>query len=314
LKTETLKKDIIEMIKSYEKIIIHRHVRPDLDAYGSQCGLGEILKASFPEKKIYMVGTPALALNYLHELDEIEDEEWNGALAIVTDTANQERIDDNRYVKAEKLIKIDHHPNHDAYGDICWVNVEASATSEMIFELFEAGKNMGFICSPEAARLLYGGIAGDTGHFLYPSTSCDTFRIVSELVKYDFDRNQLHTEMYEEPMNMIKLQGYILENFETLENNVGNIFITNEIKEKFNVSSSDASRLVSILGNVKGIKAWAFFTEDKPIRVNLRSKGTIINTIAEKYNGGGHPLASGANVSSWDEAKLLLKDLVDACK
>lgn len=302
------------MIKQYEKIIIHRHVRPDLDAYGSQCGLGEILKFSFPEKKIYMVGAPASALHYLHELDEIEEEVWDGALAIVTDTANQERIDDNRYSKAEKLIKIDHHPNHDAYGDICWVNEHASATSEMIFELFEAGRDEGFICSPEAARLLYGGIAGDTGHFLYPSTSCETFRIVSELVKYDFDRNLFHTEMYEEPMNMIKLQGYILENFEMLENRVGKIFITKEIKERFNVSSSDASRLVSILGNVKGIKAWAFFTEDKPIRVNLRSKRTIINTIAEKYNGGGHPLASGANVSSWEEAELLLKDLIEACQ
>lgn len=314
MKVETLKKEIIEMIKQYDKIIIHRHVRPDLDAYGSQCGLGEILKASFPKKKILMVGTPASALNYLHELDNLEDNAWNGALAIVTDTANQERIDDNRYEKADKLIKIDHHPNNDPYGDICWVDTNASATSEMIFELLEAGMDVGLKCSPEAARLLYGGIAGDTGHFLYPSTTCKTFRIVSELVKYDFDRNGLHTEMYEEPMSMVKLQGYILENFKVLENNVGKIFITNEIKEKFGVTSSDASRLVSILGNVKGLKVWAFFTEDKPIRVNLRSKGTVINTIAEKYNGGGHPLASGANVSSWDEAELLLKDLIEACK
>ncbi|MDF2535212.1 MAG: bifunctional oligoribonuclease/PAP phosphatase NrnA [Bacillales bacterium] len=314
MKDETIKKEIIEMIHQFEKIIIHRHVRPDLDAYGSQCGLGEILKASFPNKKIYMVGRPAEALNYLHELDVLEDDVWNGALSIITDTANQERIDDNRYLKAEKCIKIDHHPNHDAYGDICWVDLNASATSEMIYELFEAGLHMGLKCSPKAARLLYAGIAGDTGHFLYQSTSSKTLQIVSELVKYDFDRNRLHSDMYEEPMNILKLQGYILENFEMLENNVGKIFITNEIKERFHVTSADASRLVSVLGNVRGIRVWAFFTEDTPIRVNLRSKGPIINGIAERYNGGGHPMASGANVASWEEAELLIKDLIEVCK
>lgn len=45
-----MKQQILNEIKAFDTIIIHRHVRPDPDAYGSQCGLAELLKESFPEK------------------------------------------------------------------------------------------------------------------------------------------------------------------------------------------------------------------------------------------------------------------------
>ncbi len=70
-------------------------------------------------------------------MDTISDEVYEGALVIVCDTANQPRIDDERH-SWEKIIKIDHHPNVDAYGDIVGLIPDASSTSEMIYELFEA--------------------------------------------------------------------------------------------------------------------------------------------------------------------------------
>ena len=74
-----MKEKILQSIKQYETIIIHRHVRPDPDAYGSQGGLAEILKASFPEKSIYTVGKEDETLNYLRRLDVITDDTYNGA-------------------------------------------------------------------------------------------------------------------------------------------------------------------------------------------------------------------------------------------
>ena len=56
--------------------------------------------------------------NFLRRLDEIPDETIQGALVIVCDTANEARIDDQRYHNGRKLIKIDHHPNEDPYGDL----------------------------------------------------------------------------------------------------------------------------------------------------------------------------------------------------
>lgn len=101
--------EILKVIQQFETIIIHRHVRPDPDAYGSQGGLAEILKASFPQKNVYTVGREEESLNFLRRLDQIDDHVYKNALVIVCDTANQERICDGRYRLGKKLIKIDHH-------------------------------------------------------------------------------------------------------------------------------------------------------------------------------------------------------------
>jgi bifunctional oligoribonuclease and PAP phosphatase NrnA len=309
-----MKEQILETIHQYQTIIVHRHVRPDPDAYGSQCGLVEILKSSFPEKNVFAVGKEEPSLHYLKRLDEIGDETFQGALIIVCDTANQERICDSRYQLGEKLIKIDHHPNEDAYGDLLWVDTNASSVSEMIYEFYLFGKEKGLKMTDEAARLLYAGIVGDTGRFLFPSTTEKTFLFAGELIHYEFSRTELFDKMYELDTNVVKLNGYIMQNFEMRPTGVARVDLTKEILSRFEVVPSEASLLVGTLGNVKGIKAWVFFIEeDDQIRVRLRSKGPVINGIAKNYHGGGHPLAAGASIYHWDEADNVMKELDEVC-
>ncbi|WP_436373218.1 DHH family phosphoesterase [Cytobacillus sp. BC1816] len=310
-----MKQKILDEIKKYETIIIHRHVRPDPDAYGSQGGLAEILKASFPEKSIFTVGKEEETLHYMRRLDEISDDTYNGALVIVCDTANAERICDDRYGTGNKLIKIDHHPNMDPYGDMMWVDTDASSTSEMIYEFYLFGKDQGLKMSDEAARLLFAGIVGDTGRFLYPSTTEKTFAYAGELIHYNFSRPELFDKMYELDANIVKLKGYVLQNFEMRDSGAAVMILKKELLEEFQAVPSKASLLVSILGDVKGIKAWVFFIEESDqIRVRFRSKGPIINEVARKYNGGGHPLAAGASIYSWKEMESVVRDLEDVCK
>jgi bifunctional oligoribonuclease and PAP phosphatase NrnA len=310
-----LKQEILDTIKRYETIILHRHVRPDPDAYGSQGGLAEILQISFPDKKIYAVGKPEPSLEFLRTLDDIPDETYKGALVIVCDTANQERICDSRYRLGDKLIKIDHHPNEDPYGDLLWVDTTASSVSEMIYEFYLYGREKGLKMNDEAARLIFGGIVGDTGRFLYPSTTQRTFDYAGELIRYSFDRNELYDQLYELESNVVKLQGYILQNYQLLGHGAVVVTIKKELMQEYNLIPSEASMLVSSLGNIKGIKAWCFFIEEEDqIRVRLRSKGPVINQIAMRYNGGGHPLAAGASVYSWEEAEKVTEDLVALCK
>lgn len=309
-----MKAEILDLIKQYERIIIHRHVRPDPDAIGSQGGLAEIIKASFPEKEVYVVGETYDSLLFLNEMDQIPDEYYEGALVIVCDTANQERISDNRYTFGEKLVKIDHHPNHDQYGDLLWVDTTSSSTSELIYEFYLSGKDNGLRMNEKAARLLFAGIVGDTGRFLFPSTNIKTFRYAADLLEYKFNPTELYDQLYNAKLNVVHLQGYILQNFKHLESGVAHISLTKEILEQFNVTPADASQLVSCLGNIENVLAWVFFVEEKKdIRVRLRSRGPIVNTIAQKYNGGGHPLASGATIYSWEETASIIKDLEEAC-
>lgn len=306
-----MKRQIIDTIEGYNKIIIHRHVRPDPDAYGSQIGLKELISFNYPHKKVLATGYHENTLDFLASPDIVTDEDFKDALIIITDTANTERIDDERYKHGKKLIKIDHHPNDDAYGDLLWVDTNSSSTSEMICELFDEAKEYKhWKMNASIARLLFAGIVGDTGRFMFQSTTLQTMTYAGELLSYGFDRTELFNGMYEVDRNLLHLKGYVYENFSMDENGVGFVKLTSEILKKYNVAESEASLLVGSLADVRGMKCWVFFIEDiKEIRVRLRSKGPIINEIAKKYGGGGHPLASGASVKTWEEADLVIADL-----
>lgn len=310
-----MKTAIIKAIEKYDTIIIHRHIRPDEDAYGSQMGLGALIESNYPNKKVFRTGQHDKMLNYLGHPDTVSDDLYEGALVIVTDTANQERVDDQRYLQGDMLIKIDHHPNDDAYGDLTWVNTDASSCSEMIFSLFEEGeKSFNWQLNQSAARFLFAGIVGDTGRFIYPSATEETFKTVSRLVQFKFDRTSLYDGMYELSEELIKLQGYIYQNFKMDEHGAAFVKLPLETLRKFGVTANETSALVSSLGQVKGILAWAIFVEEESqIRVRIRSKGMVINTLAKKYRGGGHPYASGATIYEWAESDALIAELKEIC-
>ncbi|WNF36044.1 bifunctional oligoribonuclease/PAP phosphatase NrnA [Bacillaceae bacterium IKA-2] len=311
-----MKVKIIETVESYTKIIIHRHVRPDPDALGSQAGLAHLIKNHYPEKEVYLVGDEEISLNFISEMDEISDQTFQDALIIICDTANTERISDERFSKGAKIIKIDHHPNEDPYGDLLWIDTDASSVSEMIYELFETWRDIkGMEMTAAAARCIFTGIVGDTGRFRYPNTSERTFRYVGEVVTQPFSPIEIYEKLEKKSLNDARLEGYILNQFHFSDVGVGSIRLPNEILEKYQVTTSDASRLVNTFANVEGLKAWVFFVEepDKLIRVRLRSKGPKINGLAQKFNGGGHPLAAGASVHSWDEADKVLEQLKEIC-
>lgn len=310
-----MKKQILDTIEAYDTIVIHRHIRPDPDAIGSQGGLAEILRTSYPEKNIHVVGSEEPSLSFLNKMEDIQDAAYDGALVIVCDTANAPRISDERYSKGDKLVKIDHHPNEDPYGDLIWVDTSASSVSEMIYEFYEYGKDRGLILTDRAAFLLYAGIVGDTGRFLFDNTTEKTFRVAADLRKYDFPITTLYTELDKIKLNVIRLQGHVLQSFEMRSSGAAQIRLDSGILEKFKATASEGSQLVNAISNVEGIKAWVFFIEEPDeIRVRLRSKGPVINGLAKKYGGGGHPMASGASIYTWEEAEALVKDLDEMCR
>lgn len=150
------------------------------------------MKTNFPDKKVLATGINEPTLSWIAEMDEVADQDYEGALVIVTDTANTPRIDDDRYSKGDFLIKIDHHPNDDAYGDLLLVDTTASSASEIVTDW---ALTVGLALSDAAARVLYNGIVGDTGRFLFPSTTAKTLHIAAKLREYDFDFSAMARRM-----------------------------------------------------------------------------------------------------------------------
>ena len=300
--------DILEKIQAYDTIIIHRHQNPDPDAIGSQVGLRDLLRAHFPQKRVLATGYDEPTLTWLAEMDDVKDEDYEGALVIVCDTANTPRIDDKRYTTGDFLIKIDHHPNDDAYGDLLWVDTESSSTSELI-TLF--AKELDLELPVSAARLLYAGIVGDTGRFLYPATSTRTFEIAATLRSIPFDFTSLARQMDTINLKTAKLQGYVYDHLEIDEHGAARVTLTQELLKKFDLRDSETAAIVGAPGRIDTVSVWAIFVEqaDGHFRVRMRSKRKVINEIAKRHNGGGHPLASGANSYSLEENDQIYKEL-----
>ncbi|EMW6210708.1 bifunctional oligoribonuclease/PAP phosphatase NrnA [Enterococcus faecalis] len=308
-------KEIMAAIKQYETIIIHRHQRPDPDAIGSQVGLAELLRASFPEKNIYQVGGPVEGLEFLAEMDVITDDVYRGALVIVTDTANTPRISDARFSLGDQLIKIDHHPNDEPYGDLVWVNTNASSCSEIIVDFWQQHLAE-LTMTDNAARLLYAGIVGDTGRFLYPSTSAHTLAVAAQLRTFNFNAADLNRELDQMPLKVAKLAGYIYQNLEIDANGAARVVLPQSILNSYDIVDSETVAIVSMPGKIEDVLSWAIFVEQPEgyYRVRLRSKGPIINTIAKKHHGGGHPLASGANARDTAEIEVIYQEIQAACQ
>lgn len=306
----TIRQEILAEIKAYETIIVHRHQRPDPDALGSQGGLVEMIKASFPEKRVLKAGGPIDDLGYMTEMDQVADEDFKGALVIVTDTANAPRISDERYDLGDKLIKIDHHPNDEPYGDLSWVNTNASSCSEMIADFYEEFKGE-LTLTDEGARLLYGGIVGDTGRFMYPATTSHTFEVAAMLTGFDFDMSRLNRYINDTTLNVAKLSGYVLQQMELDENGAGMVLLPYSILQEYGVTDAETAALIPLPGQVDSVIAWGIFVEQPEgyYRVRLRSKGPSINGLAKEHNGGGHPLASGANARDLTEVAEMYQEI-----
>lgn len=304
--------EIYNKIKESSKIIIHRHERPDPDAYGSQGALGEIIKYNFPDKEVLLVGKESPSLKFLFNTEVVEEKDYsNNTLVIITDTANFPRIDGKLFTRDNFLIKIDHHPPLDNYGNINLVDTESSSCSEMIYDFYKyLHEKYNFKLTDKAAELIYAGIVGDTGRFLFPNTKPKTLKVAAELLDYNFDMPKLIDTMDIISEKMMRFRSFIFENYDVYHDHVAFLKVTKADMEKYEIDPGEVSSGVNLIRSLDGLKAWCFaIDEGNKIRVRLRSKGPFINGIAEKYSGGGHPLASGATVYSWEELDDLLDDL-----
>lgn len=305
---------IFKAIKKYDNIVIARHIGVDPDAMASQIGLRDTILNTFPNKKVYAVGSGSNKFHYLGKLDSYDGNGEN-TLLIVLDTPDKRRVDCSDVDSFAYKVKIDHHPFVEKFCDIEYINDKSSSTCELIMEMIYKTK---LKATKEVMEKLYLGLVSDTNRFMFNNTTHNTFSIVSKIVKdYKLSVFELHADLYLRPLNEVRLQGYIGQNMKVTENGVGYIKITDEILSKFGADVASGGNMINNFNYINEILVWLAITEDKKndlIKINIRSRGPVINTIAEKYNGGGHKLASGAKVMTMDEADSLIQDLDYACK
>lgn len=306
---------IYELIKEYDKIIIFPHRRPDGDAIGTSFGLKNIIETSFPEKSVHVTGESSSFTSFIGVPETLEDDAFKGALVIAVDTANKDRLGDQRYDLADKIIKIDHHVKVEDFGDIDYVDTGRPAAALIIMDLYEQHQPQ-LKMTKEGAKALYFGILTDTGRFKYEGVDGDTFRSVALLFDVGLEKKEIHQHLDQKTEELTRFKGYLLQHYKKTKNGVVYFKIKKRHLRKFKVTLGEASSLVNEMGVFEDYPIWLLFAEYEEgiVRCRMRSKGPAINELANKYDGGGHKFASGASLGTWKRTNLLIKDADELAK
>ena len=308
---------ILEKINKYKKIIIHRHNNPDLDALGSQLGLQNAIKNTFPEKEVYVVGDMN-KFSFMGEMDIVSDEAYQDALVIICDVAVSHLISDHRYFLAKEIVVIDHHRNGvflDYDDKICevpfytYINPNYIACAEIVAMMI---KEWNFKLDSFGATRLYGGIVTDSGRFQYGTNLSHAFLISSFLMDCGADAQFIYKNLYVETLGARKMKNYFQSKMQLTEHNVAYMVNDKDVFEKFDVDTFTVSRgMVNLMAGIEKVNIWCNFTYDVAsgkVFGEFRSRDIVIVDIAKKYGGGGHECACGATIDNFEVAMEMLKE------
>ncbi len=315
MKTAVAKK-IYKKIKQYNTIVIARHISPDPDAVASQIALRDAIKLTFPKKQVYAVGVSVSKFRYYGNLDKIDESvNLKEALLIALDVPNLARVDGVNLDDFKEKMKIDHHPTEDTFGECDYVDDTSSSTCQIIIDFL---LTTGMKIDQKIAENLYLGVVSDSDRFLITYTSAETFYLVAKLIeKTKIDFTNLYHFLYERPYEEIRFHGYLSENFTITENGFGYIIIDKDKLKEYNVDPATPSNMINDFSNIKNVYVWTFVTYDEKNeiwKVNIRSKGPVINDTASLFGGGGHKMASGIRLHNKDDIENVLKALDEVCR
>lgn len=287
--------------RSAGRVLLLGHAHPDGDQIGSLLGLGLALREAG--------WAPAMAgphpvpepLRFLPRSALFQH--WTAPrgpfdLVVVCDCPDPERTGgllEGARGPATQVANIDHHPDNKLYGTVNWVDVGASATGEMVYDLIRV---LGLPITPEIATNLFTAIHTDTGSFRYSNASAKAFQTAAELVARGASPALVAGRLYEARRpESVALLGRLLQRIEVSSDGrtAWLALPSGSAPEAF----LEAEDLVVYPRSIDGVKVGILLrgTGDGRVKVSLRGKGEVaVNAIAARFGGGGHPNAAGCTV------------------
>ena len=301
-------------LEEAQNICVFRHQNPDPDALGSQWGLITWLKETYPHKNIYAMGKHIGVKPELFEHpDDVEDSIIEDSLAIILDTSNAARVDDQRFVKAKHIVKIDHHPMPDHYAQLEIVHEDAASTCEIIAGLLKSFSHDA-VLSTKCAQYLYMGIISDTIKFSTTNVTPHTLKMAAYLAESHLELPRINEELFAYSLAEYKFINYIRAHAVIEDIGLVTVFLTLETLKTLELTPSQAKERINELGNVREFEIWGLFienTDDGTSKYNgsLRSRHVTINDIAAHFGGGGHKHAAAVKLVDETTSLQLLNEL-----
>lgn len=307
---------IAKFILESKKIGITYHVSPDGDAVGSVLALFNALKSL--NKDCYILSKDTLSdnLKFLKGSDEVTGEitepDDETDIVVVLDCGNLERVSANFKKFTGTIVNIDHHLSNDKYGDINYIDSNAAATAEIVFELLNLmGINFDEANSviKDIGTCMYTSIVTDTGGYRHSNVTERTHKISATLKKIGVDNTFIYQSLFDnKDFIRIKLIGKALSNMQLILNGkVALLELDKAFTEDLGIDIGDTSDIISYGLQIKGVEVTLLLKEvEDGVKASLRAKSYVdVRKIAEVFGGGGHIRASGIKIKnmSMEEAK-----------
>src|SRR5687767_8469629 len=323
-------RQIIDTLAQCRKVLVTTHVRPDGDALGSTAAMVMGLKRKGIEAQVLLLSHLPRKYSFVYLENDIPfidvERGWPASFSLddydallVVDTGTWSQLPGFEQRLANwprpKLV-IDHHVTQQDWANIKLVVTEAAAAGEIVAELLEAWE---IEIDRPIATALFLAITSDTGWFQFSNTRPFTMHLAAELMEAGVDTDRMYQLLYQnERAERIALQTRALQSLEILENGrLAVMSVTREDFEKSKAAVPDTENLINLPLQIRTVEVSLLFTEPLdagPVRVSLRSKGTVdVAKFAEQFGGGGHARASGLKLDGrFDDVRTRVVDAARA--
>lgn len=294
-------RNVIELINMSGSVCVLGHISEDADSVASCMAAKTALEGLGKRCGLYLSAPVERRLEFM----EIDGEIFDGTvreydLCLCIDCADLSRLGDRRalFDAARHTAQIDHHGTNDGFAEANYIVAEASSAGELVYNVLHA---MGAEIDKKCAGYIFAAIASDTGSFKYSNVGADTMRICAQLLEKGIDNAYISRMLFDTTsVGLMHFNGYIMTRIETFSaGRLAMIAVSAEEFARFGVEEKDTGDIVNIARGTEGAELAVSVRETAGgVKISLRSNGKYrVDTIAARFGGGGHRMASGATVT-----------------
>ena len=296
--------DVVDAIHAGRSFLLAAHIGLDGDHLGSMLALGRALRNAGKTVCLYLPEDVPENYHFMPDLDlldaSIVEREYDTLITL--ECPDVQRLPKGIDIPAfqqrgVKVLNLDHHPDNEMYGDILWIEPDAGALGEMIFDILQALK---YPLDKEIATAIYTAVLTDTGSFQYSRVTPQTHLKLAELLRFGLPTDDISRMLFRDTRPpVVKLLGSVLSRVQVTEDGLlAYAELPLDELNQLDVSDSETRFFIDDIDRVKGPEVVAIFREmsDARVKVSLRSRKASINQVAAQFGGGGHPMAAGCVV------------------
>jgi len=304
-------------LRARDRFLLTAHEGPDGDALGSLLGMHQLL-TQLGKDSVMFLGAKEFPLPIEYRflpLEEVFHEppaDMADRTVVFLDCGNIDRMPVDFLTAGDNdIINIDHHHDNTRFGDFNLVDVDASCTAEIVYDLAVL---FGATITKEMASALYVGLITDTGKFMYENTSAHTHRIAADLIEAGVDIDDTYRRLYEHvPIEKLRLVARALDGIQLHCN--GRLVISSITAADYAATGAGEEMTEGVIDHLRSIDGTKVAAVVRDLgnrgraarKVSLRSsEGDVdVSAIARKNGGGGHKRAAGFSTD------LELEELVE---